>query len=330
MEVTKALFFIVAGFLVVVVAVMVFTGGTERGRVHFPSGPTIVRLLALPEIDKISPDSCKSTSFEDAFCSYKLRIKGLRAFSNYTDDVAVVVSYKGQEWLVPCGLGDARKGPCRFDGETSFDLELDVAGAMYDAGPPTLNMSAVDSFRGWAFEGQTIILDNYAVSLFKVFSVSLLLTIVEPKAIVTAECNREAQFGRESKRATLAKGEEAVLGLCGSPVYVRVADIRRDEKQACLELGVAGGPEWNGPGDKITVSFWALTPEFRGEQDLRPCGGLSRAFPGKVKYVDKFRWSTEAALKDPKCVEAFLGSIDLSAEVLPYNPSASPWKVEQC
>ncbi|GEM_PF-3039428 len=338
MEAIRVVLFLIVALVGLLVAVTIFTGGIQQGRGTFPTGPVQVRLLSQPSIDRTSADFCTTPPFSGAnpSCTIPLRLYDMRVKSEYVGDVAVVVSYAGQEWLVPCGRAPNKRGPCALTGaETSIDLEVDlndfVSAEEGRLNPPTLNLSGAGSFKNWVWHEQHIILDNYDI-FARTVAVSAGFGLVEiiNKAFVTVTCNQPGILGREFKVLTLKKGESSTQIMCGGTVDIKVEDIRSSQKQSCLNINVGGGTEWSGEGDSVKVTFWKFTPQFRGEQDLKPCGGVAPEFLQDLQYFDKFKFSTNKALSDQKCVESFMGSFEFTTQVLPYDSVASPWKLEAC
>jgi hypothetical protein len=333
MELLRVVLFIIVAAVALLVAFTILELGTEQATPHIPKGPTQVLLVSQPQVGKLGPDFCDSAT---KACNIPIRVYGLRVKSNYTGDVDVVVSYKDQEWVVPCGTGASRRGPCRLTGaETSLDIELDISDVVSTAtgklDPPTLNLSSSSVFRGWVPHRQRLIIGNFEM-FSRVLAESGPLGFPEiiSNAVVIAECNQAGTLGRQTRLSSLGKDGSAVLPLCGGSMSLAVKKIDESNERACLDVSVAGGTAWNGAGDNVKVTFWRHSPEFRGEQDLDPCGDLPPAFVQSVEYFDKFQFFSEDAVSKQKCLDSFMGSIDLEAEVPPYNPAASTWKIETC
>jgi len=324
MEIFTAPLYIILVVVAIVVSVVIFTGGLDQ--TFLPQGPTQVSLASTPDVSPLTPDHC---SREAGTCEIPVRISGMAIESNYTGDVNVVVTFKGQEWLVPCGFAPNRRGPCSLTGSrTNLDIELDISDIISEEEegklePPTINITDATKFDGWLLDSQRIILGNYSIK-----SVTSTPLVGTDKALLSVQCSEEGQFGRTSRTIGLAEGESATQSLCGGFFSAQVKDIR--ETESCLGITVAGAPAWDGPGETMKISFWAQTPDFRGESDLDPCGGLPPEFLQDVQYFDKFQFVTEEALAEEKCLNSFLGSFQLEAEVLPYNSQTSSWKIEAC
>lgn len=328
MEILRAPLYLILLLVAIVISLIIFTGNIDTS--DFPQGPTQVTLASTPTVSKLTPDHCVNSNINSRDkCEIPLRITGMTVKSNYTGDVNVVITFKGQEWLVPCGFAPNKRGPCSLTGDrTTLDIELDLSDMISEEEegklePPTINITDATKFNGWALDSQRIILGNYSIK-----SVTSTPFVGTDMTLLSVQCNEEGQFGRASKTIGLAEGESGTLSLCAGFFSATVKDIR--ETESCLDITVAGAPKWDGPGESLRVSFWAQTPEFRGEQDLNPCGGLPAEFLQDVQYFDKFQFFTEVALADDKCIGSFLGGFELQSEVLPYNSRTSSWQVESC